>query len=67
LTTPYGEAQNDEGARVYDRPTLEALLADWSVEDFTIVAREDATTWSPANQTGGDGEAVALITARRKD
>jgi 2-polyprenyl-3-methyl-5-hydroxy-6-metoxy-1,4-benzoquinol methylase len=65
LTTPYGDAQDAEGARVYDRTRLETLLADWTIQDFTIIAREDATTWLPADRTDADGEAVALITARR--
>ena len=64
LTTPCGDSADADGARVYDRARLETLLADWTVEDFTVIAREDATTWSPAERTGG--EAVALITARRK-
>jgi 2-polyprenyl-3-methyl-5-hydroxy-6-metoxy-1,4-benzoquinol methylase len=67
LTTPYGHARDAKGARVYDRATLETLLAAWTVEDFTIIAREDATTWLAASRTGPDGEAVALITARRKE
>jgi 2-polyprenyl-3-methyl-5-hydroxy-6-metoxy-1,4-benzoquinol methylase len=64
LTTPYGNSQHTEGARVYDKARLETLLADWSIEDFTVIGREDAITWSPTNETPV-GEAVALITARR--
>jgi len=66
LTTPFGEPQDGlDGARVYDRARLEFLLADWRVEDFTVVAREDATTWSPTDRGDPQGEAVALVTARR--
>jgi 2-polyprenyl-3-methyl-5-hydroxy-6-metoxy-1,4-benzoquinol methylase len=66
LTTPYGDSKQTDGARVYDRETLEALLADWSIEDFTIVQREDELTWSPAERAAPAAEAVALITARRR-
>jgi 2-polyprenyl-3-methyl-5-hydroxy-6-metoxy-1,4-benzoquinol methylase len=64
LTTPYGNSEHDEGARLYDKARLEKLLADWSIEDFTVVGREDAVRWSPTNETPV-GEAVALVTARR--
>jgi 2-polyprenyl-3-methyl-5-hydroxy-6-metoxy-1,4-benzoquinol methylase len=67
LTTPYGDSKQTDGARIYDRATLEALLADWSIEDFTIVRREDDLTWSPAERSTPVAEAVALITARRRD
>jgi 2-polyprenyl-3-methyl-5-hydroxy-6-metoxy-1,4-benzoquinol methylase len=67
LTTPYGDSKQSDGARVYDRETLEALLADWSIEDFTIVQREGELTWSPAERSTPAAEAVALITARRRD
>jgi 2-polyprenyl-3-methyl-5-hydroxy-6-metoxy-1,4-benzoquinol methylase len=67
LTTPFGDSHPSGDSRVYDRATLEALLSDWSIEDFTIVGRKDATTWSPTNEAELASEAVALITARRKD
>ena len=67
LTTRYGEPPDGQGARVYDRARLEALLADWEIEDFTVVVRADATTWSPTERDPGGGEAVALVTARRTD
>jgi len=63
LTTPYGEATDGQGARVYDRARLDELLTGWSVEDLTVVRRRDATTWSPGDNPGG--EAVALVTARK--
>jgi 2-polyprenyl-3-methyl-5-hydroxy-6-metoxy-1,4-benzoquinol methylase len=64
LTTPYDEAADGGvGARVYDRARLDELLAEWNVEDLTVVSRRDATTWSPGDATGG--EAVALVTARK--
>jgi SAM-dependent methyltransferase len=64
LTTPYDEAADGGvGARVYDRARLDELLAEWTVEDLTVVSRRDATTWSPGDATGG--EAVALVTARK--
>jgi hypothetical protein len=67
LTTPYGRSHDGDGARVYDRARLEALLADWRIEDFTVVGRQDATTWVPTEGGEPVGEAVALITARRDD
>jgi SAM-dependent methyltransferase len=63
LTTPYGKHTEGEGARVYDRKRLEDLLADWRVEDLTIVERLDDATWAPRDEP--EGEAVALVTARR--
>jgi hypothetical protein len=63
LTTPYGKTAGGQGARVYDRRRLDELLADWNVEDFTVVERRDATTWAPSEKPRQ--EAVALVTARR--
>ena len=67
LTTPFGQSQEGNGARVYDRAQLETLLADWRIEDFMVVGRQDATTWLPTEEGDPAGEAVALITARRAD
>ena len=64
LTVPFGPASADETQRSYDRPELEGLLTDWSIEDLTIVGRTDDLTW----QLDGGGEAahgVALVTAVR--
>jgi 2-polyprenyl-3-methyl-5-hydroxy-6-metoxy-1,4-benzoquinol methylase len=66
LTTPYGDAHPTNDARIYDRATLESLLADWLIEDFTVIAREDPVTWSPTTRRDPVGEAVALVTARRR-
>jgi len=63
LTTPYGRPRDGEAARVYNRAQLEELLADWRVEDLTVVERLDDTTWAPRDEPRGEG--VALVTARR--
>jgi 2-polyprenyl-3-methyl-5-hydroxy-6-metoxy-1,4-benzoquinol methylase len=63
ITTPYGTAGAGDGARVYERRSLDKLLAAWQVEDFTFVERRDATTWAASKNARGEG--VALITARR--
>jgi Methyltransferase domain len=66
LTTPYGSHDGGTGARSYDRARLEELLSDWEVEDLTIAARLDETTWTPFEGPGEpNAEAVALVTARR--
>jgi hypothetical protein len=65
LTTPVGGSTAEGGARVYDSATLETLLANWEIEDFTLVVRQDARTWSVTGEPDPDDEAVALITARR--
>jgi hypothetical protein len=67
LTTPYGSHDSGTGARSYDRARLEELLSDWEVDDLTIAARLDETTWAPFEGPGEpDAEAVALVTARRQ-
>jgi SAM-dependent methyltransferase len=66
LTTPFGEATTDSFTRVYDQADLDELLEGWSVEDFTIVRRENSTTWLiDEDPSIGDGaERVALVTAK---
>jgi SAM-dependent methyltransferase len=68
LTTRFGSPGDDGFQRAYDRPGLEALLDGWLVEELTVIRREDATTWVPADNglPPKDGaEAVALVTASR--
>lgn len=68
LTVPFGAASADKTQRAYDRAGLERLIEAWTVEDLTIVRREDSLTWRVAdeNGSGSDGDRhVALVTARR--
>jgi SAM-dependent methyltransferase len=69
LTVPFGAASGDLTQRGYDRAALERLLADWSVEDLTIVRRQDHLTWIPEDGPNPDGaeatRRVALVTATR--
>jgi hypothetical protein len=65
LTTPCGHSPDVGSGRVYDSASLEALLGDWQIEDFTLIARQDGNTWLPTGRTDPIGEAVALVTARR--
>jgi hypothetical protein len=65
VTTPCGHSQDVGNGRVYDPASLKALLADWQIEDFTVIARQDGNTWMPTGRTDPVGEAVALVTARR--
>jgi hypothetical protein len=67
LTTRFGEPSVDDLQRTYDRAALDELLEGWSVEELTILRREDQTTWV-ADGTGDrppKTEAVALVTATR--
>lgn len=67
LTVPFGAASGDLTQRGYDRAALDRLLADWNVEDLTIILREDPLTWVPDYDAGRpeDARRVALIAARR--
>jgi 2-polyprenyl-3-methyl-5-hydroxy-6-metoxy-1,4-benzoquinol methylase len=69
LTTPFGEATTDAFTRVYDQAGIDELLVGWSVEDFTVVRRENSTTWLIDEDPAlGDGaERVALVTATLPD
>jgi SAM-dependent methyltransferase len=66
LTTRFGRPGEDDFQRTYDRAALERLLEGWTIDELRIVRREDATTWTVADdETGGDAEAVALVSATR--
>jgi methyltransferase family protein len=65
LTAPCGHSQDVGNGRVYDSASLKALLGDWQIEDFTVIARDDGNTWLPTGRPDPVGEAVALVTARR--
>jgi len=68
LTVPFGAASSDQTQRAYDRAGLERLLEAWTLEDLTIVQREDSLTWriSHENGPGNEGDRhVALVTAVR--
>jgi hypothetical protein len=64
LTVPYGTAGVDAVQRTYDAATLGALLDGWDVIDREIVVQTDRRTWVPAQGAGGEGRAVAMVTAR---
>ena len=67
LTVPFGAASADETQRSYDRPTLEALLAEWEIVDLTVVRQHDELTWdADGDEPGAEGtRKVALVTAIR--
>jgi SAM-dependent methyltransferase len=66
LTVPFGAASGDETQRGYERADLERLLADWTIEDLTVVRREDDLTWSPDDDADDkSARRVALVTAVR--
>jgi SAM-dependent methyltransferase len=70
LTTPFGSSssQGDGFTRVYDRASLDELLAGWEVADLTIARRESLTNWVAGDEPpADDAEAVALVTARRAE
>ena len=66
LTTRFGTAGSDDFQRTYDRAGLDRLLAGWTIDHLSVVRREDATTWTVADEPiEGNSEAVALVTATR--
>jgi SAM-dependent methyltransferase len=68
LTVPFGSSSADERQRSYDQPELDKLLADWSVEDLTVVGQQDELTWTVAPYGAAPTDVqrgVALITAVR--
>lgn len=69
LTTSVGPASIDEPHRVYDQQGLDELLADWKVEDVTLVQRRDATSWVTIDERiadlAPDQETVAMVTATK--
>ena len=65
LTTRFGRAGDDGFQRTYDRAALDGLLEGWQVEELLVVRRDDARTWSLAEEVRDDGEAVALVSATR--
>jgi hypothetical protein len=70
LTTSYGPRRVDEFSRTYDRAGLEELLEGWRVEERSLLAREDDTTWVMLDPTTDpqeleDREAVVMIAATR--
>lgn len=68
LTTRFGEAGQDDFQRTYDRAGLDELLDGWDVEDLSVLHRQDAITWVPAEPTDElPREAVVLVTARRPE
>jgi methyltransferase family protein len=72
LTTSYGPSGVDEFSRTYDRDDLDELLRGWSVDEFSLLARQDETTWVPLDPAaepsrGEEAELVAMIAATRLD
>jgi hypothetical protein len=70
LTTSYGPKRVDEFSRTYDRAGLDELLEGWAVEERSLLARQDDTTWvllDPATEPHEleDREAVVMIVATR--
>lgn len=66
LTTPFGAASGDRTQRGYERTELERLLDDWTIEDFTVVRRQDDLTWALDDGSVTDEtRRVALVTAVR--
>ncbi len=69
LTTSVGPASITESHRTYDQQGLDELLADWKVEDVTLVQRRDATSWVTIDERiadlAPDQETVAMVTATK--
>lgn len=67
LTTPYGTPRQDSFTRIYDKSGLDELLAGWQIDDLTIATREGQTTWIAGEVSSSPPEAVALVSATRRD
>ena len=65
LTVPFAaQARVEDFERVYDRASLDALLAGWQVTDRRAAWRVDRTTWVAGTLEEPRGErGVALVTA----
>ena len=68
LTTRFGEPAADDFQRTYDQGGLDELLEGWSVDELTILRRENETTWvaDGGGKQPPDSEAVALVRATRE-
>jgi methyltransferase family protein len=68
LTVPFGTASGNGFQRSYDRRGLEQLLEGWEIEDLALLRRRDELTWVATDvpRRAAKGEAVALVTARRR-
>lgn len=71
LTTPFGEAAENDLERTYDLDRLERLLTGWAVQDVQLIVRRDRTTWEMDERevtAAPDGQSrVVLLTARKLD
>jgi Methyltransferase domain len=70
LTTSYGPSRVDEFSRTYDRQGMDEVLEGWDVEEFSLLVRQDETTWIPLDRATEpheleDREAVAMVVATR--
>jgi SAM-dependent methyltransferase len=69
LTTAVGAKSSSEPSRVYDREGLDELLADWEVEDLTLIQRRSATSWETVDEQIEDldpgTDTVAMVTATK--
>jgi SAM-dependent methyltransferase len=69
LTTSVGPASITESHRTYDQQGLDELLADWNVDDVTLVQRRGATSWVTIDERiaslAPDQETVAMVTATK--
>ncbi len=67
LTTPFGEAAEDDVQRIYDADRLSSLLMGWDIEVSAVLQRASATEWNVIGDTIAEtpkGEfAVAMISA----
>jgi len=66
LTVPFGARAQDAFQRTYDRPALDALVADWQVTSVEIFEQQSPQIWAPAgNDHPSEGaRQVALVVAR---
>ena len=72
LTVPYGQAAQTAHQRVYDEPSLRALLEPFEVDVLCFYRRQDAQQWAPADAAAmrsvsstQQTEGVALVRARK--
>jgi len=66
LTTPFGPSEVNDVERIYDRTSLLALLAGWTITKTVIGRRLDGTTWgveaTELGEPAGPGR-VAMVVA----
>jgi hypothetical protein len=64
LTTPCADkADVTELERIYDEPSLFALLDGWNIHTRVTAVRRDVAVWEVAEGVGSDSRGVAMVVA----